>query len=73
MSENDKPAADERPRSAKRRPKNERKVWAESYPGGDLHIELGHMNTEELYLQSGEAEALREMLNELYEDGESDG
>ena len=63
----------ERRKSAIRRPENERKVWAESYPGGDLQIEVGHMeNTEELYLMSGEAEALREILNELYADDEGD-
>lgn len=67
---NGKPSSEtEHPKNAIRRPENERKVWAESYPGGDLQIEVGHIdNSEELYLMSGEAEALREILNELSPD-----
>jgi len=62
----------ERPETAQRRPEKERKVWAEAYPGGDVMVELGHMDTGELYLQSGEAEALRDVLNELLGDADAE-
>lgn len=43
-----------------------RKVWVEMYPGGDAMIELGGIGCdEELYLSSGEPEALMEALREL--------
>lgn len=69
----------ENSRASRRNPEDGRKVWAERYPGGDVQIEVGHMeNVEELYLLGGEADALREILNELEEmaekdRGESDG
>lgn len=45
-----------------------RKVWVEMYPGGDAMIELGGIRSdEELYLSSGEPEALLEALEELIE------
>lgn len=59
-------AEDNRPQAATRRPEEARKVWAEVYPGGDVMIELGGIDCDkELYLMSGEAGALREVLNEL--------
>lgn len=58
------------PQSARRVPTDGRKVWAEEYPDGDVQIEVGFMEgVEELYLLSGEVDALREVLNEL-EDSE---
>ena len=43
-----------------------RKVWVEMYPGGDAMIELGGIDCdEELYLSSGEAEALLDALGDL--------
>lgn len=53
---------------------NGRKVWAEMYPGGDAVIEIGSMeHVEQVYLASGEVEAVRDSLDELLKAGESDG
>lgn len=67
MTDSDQSSSDTvRPTSVKKRPKRERKVWVEMYPGGDAMIEVGNMDyKKELYLQSGEAEALYESLDEL--------
>lgn len=56
----------ERKRRAKKYADEGRKVWVEQYPGGDMQIEIGHIdNLETLYLTSSEAEALRECLDEV--------
>jgi hypothetical protein len=62
----------EYPKADRRRPDKERKVWVEVYPGGDCHIELGRMNADEQYLQSGEAKALRDLLNEMLPEDEDE-
>lgn len=57
---------EETPQTARRVPEEGRKVWAQEYPGGDMQIEVGHIdNVDELYLMSEEAEALRQVLNDL--------
>jgi hypothetical protein len=62
----------EYPKVGKRRPDKERKVWVEVYPGGDCQIELGHKDGPEQYLQGNEAEALRDLLNELLPEANND-
>jgi len=64
-TDNGKEQQPEYPKVDKRRPDKERKVWVEVYPGGDCMVELGDMSGEKQYLQSGEAEALRDLLNEM--------
>lgn len=49
-----------------------RKVWVEMYPGGDAMIEVGGMNADELYVSSGEAEELHELLGDLIDKSEDD-
>lgn len=50
-----------------------RKVWVEMYPGGDAMIELGGIDCdEEIYLSSGEAEALHDALGDLVTRKEGD-
>ena len=72
MSEQDTSVQDgdgvEQQATALRRwPDEERRVFVERYPGGDMQIEIGGMDAETLYLFSGEAESLRKMLDKLEE------
>ena len=49
-----------------------RKVWIEMYPGGDAMIEVGGMDSDDLYVGSGEVETLYEVLGELIDAGVKD-
>lgn len=56
----------EPPKRVRLWPDGERRVTVHEYPGGDMHIELGHIDiTDELYVLSGEADALREAFARL--------
>lgn len=61
----------ERPEAAKAWNAGGVKVWAECYPGGDMMIELGGIDCDrDLYVNSAEAKALQEVINELLGDGD---